>query len=262
LNATLYHDTDFSITGIYETLDGGATWAKLGGCAGGALPPITSKTRITLDRSGNRLYAAYRTPDTYTVYRTTSTTCVINGRIERAWEQGWSTTGDTARSLFNSIYADPTNQDYVYVTGVGFWVSNNGGMSFSQVSGPHADQHGFAVDPTNHTVIFTANDGGLYRSSNRGATGTWSFIGEGLFIAEFYDGTHAVTEPNLIIGGTQDNGTDRYDGTSTVWTSIRGGDGATVDIDPTDAKIQYSMGQYATSIDKSSKRGDSWTKFW
>jgi hypothetical protein len=34
----------------------------------------------------------------------------------------------------------------------------------------------------------------------------------------------------------------------TVWDEIRGGDGATVDVDPTDATILYSMSQYASSI--------------
>jgi hypothetical protein len=36
---------------------------------------------------------------------------------------------------------------------------------------------------------------------------------------------------------------------------IRGGDGATVDVDPTDAGVLYSMGQYASSIARSSGGG-------
>jgi hypothetical protein len=68
-----------------------------------------------------------------------------------------------------------------------------------------------------------------------------------------------MTQPGLVIGGTQDNGTLRYDGSSTVWNEILGGDGATVDIDPTDEQILYAMNQYASSIQRSTNGGGSWT---
>jgi hypothetical protein len=40
-----------------------------------------------------------------------------------------------------------------------------------------------------------------------------------------------MTSPNLVIGGTQDNGTLQYTGGSTAWDPINDGDGATVEID-------------------------------
>ena len=163
--------------------------------------------------------------------------CTIEGQTENQWELGWSTDADTAKALWSGIYADPTNSAYVYATGTRFWASSNTGTTFTKMSGPHADHHGFATDPVDPKIIYTACDGGIYRSPNRGASDTWTFIGEGLTNVEFYDTVNAVTQSNLYIGGTQDNGTIQYDGSSTIWEHIRDGDGATVDIDPTDAGI-------------------------
>jgi hypothetical protein len=53
----------------------------------------------------------------------------------------------------------------------------------------------------------------------------------------------------------------RYDGTTTVWKQVRDGDGATVDIDPTDTQIQYSVFQYASSLARSSNGGATWSGF-
>ena len=95
------------------------------------------------------------------------------------------------------------------------------------------------------------NDGGIYRSTQRGKKGTWSFVGDGIANVEFFDHAVAATATNLVTGGTQDNGTVKYDGASTVWSELHDGDGATVDIDPTNAQILYAMQQYANSIARS-----------
>ena len=75
-------------------------------------------------------------------------------------------------------------------------------------------------------MIFTLNDGGIYRSPDRGVT--WSFIGAGIANVEFYDIALAATDPDLVIGGTQDNGTFEYTGSSVVWPQIIYGDGGNV----------------------------------
>ena len=123
------------------------------------------------------------------------------------------------------------------------------------IGGPHVDHHALAVDPTDHDVVYTGSDGGLYRSTDRGG-GSWSFAGRGMRNTEFYDLAHATTDPSVVIGGTQDNGTLKLRVGETVWSEIRGGDGATVDIDPTDAKIFYAMNQYADSIARKVDSGD------
>jgi hypothetical protein len=117
------------------------------------------------------------------------------------------------------MWADPTDSKYVYLGGTYFWRSTDGGDNFELTSGlgspansAHVDHHGFATDPLSPNIIYTLNDGGIYRSTARGQKGTWTFIGEGIVNVEFYDHVAAVTEPDLVIGGTQDNGTIKYDG--------------------------------------------------
>ena len=80
----------------------------------------------------------------------------------------------------------------------------------------------------------------------------------------FYDIAISLTDPDLVIGGTQDNGTVKYRGGDTIWKESSpccppcAGDGATVAIDPTNAQILYAMDQYIGSIGRSTDGGASW----
>jgi hypothetical protein len=69
----------------------------------------------------------------------------------------------------------------------------------------------------------------------------------------------SATEPDLVIGGTQDNGNLLTDGSRAHWREITGGDGATVAIDPTNPQVMYAMDQYASSIVRSDDGGGSFT---
>ena len=183
----------------------------------------------------------------------------VGGRLEDQWELRWMPPVEIGQSLFSGIDADPLDPRYVYAMGVDFFVSTDGGMTFNKSIGPHADHHGLAPDPGSPTAIYVVGDGGIYRSSNRGAQGTWQFVGEGIANVEFYDIAHAATRPERVIGGTQDNGTVLYDGASTVWREVWDGDGATVDIDATDADRLYLMEQYISSLRRSTDGGRSST---
>ncbi len=248
-------------TGIYESRDAGNNWRPLSGCSGGSLPPtIGTNYKITLALSGNTVYAGYKAKQKFELYRTTGIGCTIGGFSEQTWERRGEIIGPGADdNAWNRMNADPSDPRFVYVSGVNFLISTDGGVTFSQRPGqqPHVDHHGFATDPTSARVIYVITDGGIYRSPDRGLpttlpnsppTTSWSFIGDGLANVEFYDIKAAATSPNLIIGGTQDNGTLQYDGSSNAWQVIKGGDGATVDIDPTDSDIKYAMNQYQDSI--------------
>ena len=235
LYAGVSHATSDAAAGVYATRDSGATWVKQLGCPGGALPANVAGRTIRLAVSGNRIYASFKTRDAFVVYRTTDVACLVGGVPERTWQKGWTVGSDIAPTLWSFLYAHPENADIVYATGTNFWRSTNGGASFSIMSGPHVDHHAFAVDPSDGDVVYTGCDGGIYRSNRRGASGSWSFVGEGMTNTEFYDIGEARTDPGLVIGGTQDNGTLKKRANGTVWDEIKGGDGATVDVDPTDA---------------------------
>lgn len=263
LYAALYHESSSEIAGVYESWNNGQTWRKLQGCPQYALPTNTTKAKISLAMAQGKLFAGYKTAASFQLYRKTSTGCSVGGRTESVWDLGWETTTNHG-VIWSGMWADPTDARYLYLGGTYFWRSTDGGTTFQVTSGlgppsqgAHVDHHGFAVDPQQPSTIYTLNDGGIYRSTAHGQQGTWQFVGNGLAIVEFYDHADATTAPQLLIGGTQDNGTLKYDGNSTVWTMIRGGDGATTDIDPTNAQILYAMNQYARSIARSTDGGNT-----
>jgi photosystem II stability/assembly factor-like uncharacterized protein len=222
--------------GVFKTINGGDQWTQLTN----GLPPSTPGTifQVTLALCVNspaNLYAGYSTSSGFRLFRTMD---------EGATWAAQTTPADP--SLFNDVIGvDPSDPQFAYITGVIIYRRPAGSLDFVPSNGPHVDHHAFASDLTTG-AIYSLNDGGVYRSSNRGET--WEFIGEGILNVEFYDHAIAVTEPNLIIGGTQDNGTVRFNGPSTVWTEFSGGDGGTVDIDPTNSQILYTMNQGQESI--------------
>jgi photosystem II stability/assembly factor-like uncharacterized protein len=271
--AAITNMTNANVAGVYRSFDSGGTWRIEQGCPGGALPAADANTIIRLAVSGSQVFASYRlnTPPTFTLFRTTGTGCLIGGISASSWESGWAPTGTVdgepiARKFWSGLWADPTDANNLYLGGTYFWRSTNNGNSFTMTSGlggsgaAHVDHHGVATDPQFPNIIYSLNDGGIYRSTSRGASGTWKFIGDGIFNVEFYDHVSAPTKSDIVIGGTQDNGTIKATvGGSAVWDMIRGGDGATVDFDWRDSKTLYAMFQYAESIVRSSDGGSTFS---
>ena len=221
-------------TGIQKTTDGGDNWTPLTN----GLPAPGSLLHITLAicrTAPDNLYTGFSTTSGLKVFRTTD--------AGSSWTQQAVPAGPI---FFNDVIGvDPVDPHFAYITGIPIFRRVAGSIEFVVSSGPHVDHHALAHDLSTG-AFYTLNDGGIYRSTNRGAT--WTFIGEGILNAEFYDHALAVTAPNVVIGGTQDNGTVRFDGSSTVWNEIHDGDGATVDIDPTDAGIVFAMRQNQSSM--------------
>lgn len=108
--------------------------------------------------------------------------------------------------------------------------SVNGGATFvSSQTGLHADTHALAFAPSNPDIVYEGCDGGVYKSTNRGAT--WTSLNSAGFSATQFQGLDVhPTDANFTIGGTQDNGTNWYrpDGT---WFRADFGDGGMAVID-------------------------------
>jgi hypothetical protein len=238
--------------GVSVTTDGGNTWTVSN------LP--TGAPGI---REVNLALATESSPETLYALVLTNT----DRRILASDDGGANFELRSTNNLYrDTIGVDPLFSRRVYVSvDVGgsntIFVSDDGGVTFPGtpwppgVIGPHVDQHQFLTPSPGK--IYTACDGGLFLSTDFGMS--WSFLGTGLANVEFYDIADAATAPNEVIGGTQDNGTVVYDGSSTVWREFQGGDGATVAIDPTDANIVYAMNQFAPSmrrVDLSNNSGE------
>ncbi|MFH1011520.1 MAG: hypothetical protein V1784_09850, partial [bacterium] len=119
----------------------------------------------------------------------------------------------------------------------------------------HADHHAFAFHPTNSNTVFAGTDGGLFRSTDAGTS--WSALNNGLVTFQFYAMGNSLQRPSECYGGTQDNGTNKYTG-STSWAEVYGGDGGYCVVDYTYPDIVYAETQMGSHV-KSTNGGGSWS---
>ena len=138
------------------------------------------------------------------------------------------------------IAVSPTNASLILIGGAGngtcsrvYARSIDGGATFTSGGGAdvglHADAHAIVFAPSDPNVVYEGNDGGIYRSTDAGAT--WSTRNTtGLSATQFQSvATHPI-DPNFSIGGTQDNGTNWYQPAGT-WIRADFGDGGNTVID-------------------------------
>lgn len=260
--------------GIYETSDGGLTaqsWRKLSGCPGAALPAIGFETGVWFARSGETQWVAILNDSNgaarHEIWRSTRRGCLggistsIALRIqpgigavetalsERVWERVSLSTkeapaaciGTPQNSRWSYLAADPTDANILFKAGIDLCRSTDGGRTFSVVAGPHVDHHAIAFHSGAPASVFIGNDGGFYRSDDRGAT--FQFRSEGLQAAEMLDLDIGGEPPLSVIAGTQDNGYSTTDLSNPKWIHRGGGDVSLVAIDPLHRATQYNVGQ-------------------
>jgi photosystem II stability/assembly factor-like uncharacterized protein len=139
------------------------------------------------------------------------------------------------------VAIDPTNANNIYVVGTlngTFLFSRNGGMTFTPSNDRlHVDSHAVAVAPSNTSVIYTGNDGGIWRSTDAGTTWLHDLNTATFSATQFQSVAVHPTDANFSIGGTQDNGTNFFKPDRT-WTRIDFGDGgyALIDRNATDTE--------------------------
>jgi len=121
----------------------------------------------------------------------------------------------------------------------------------------HPDQHAIAFEPGQPNTIYAGNDGGLYRSADRGIN--WQHCNNGLVISEYEYLAQDYGSSRWLIGGTQDNGTQRWVG-SAVHEHIADGDGGDCGVNRTNPDIVFHT-YYNMSPERSDNRGDwgSWS---
>jgi photosystem II stability/assembly factor-like uncharacterized protein len=153
---------------------------------------------------------------------------------------------------FGRVWIDPADENHLFNADVSLRESNDGGATWHNSSGPHPDQHAMGWDLRVPNRVYNGDDGGIYRSSANGATGTWTHATYEPWNQSYHMAV-AQDNPNRLVTGLQDNGSQR-DWTSTnpnpsdlsQFNSYGGGDGHWVLIDPTDSNTYYSCSQNAS----------------
>jgi photosystem II stability/assembly factor-like uncharacterized protein len=143
------------------------------------------------------------------------------------------------------IAVDPTDEDVMYAGAAGTLKrTTNGGATAADWTdinnGVHADQQDIVFHPSDSRRLFLANDGGVYRTTDRGTN--WTLAAGSLAITQFYDVDISEQDRDVLVGGAQDNGI-YYRNVAGVWRNIPWGDGTQVAVDPTDPQIFYFSAQ-------------------
>jgi hypothetical protein len=111
--------------------------------------------------------------------------------------------------------------------------------------------HGLAYDASHR--LLCANDGGLHVSANNGSG--WAALNDDLSVIQFYAGLSVQpTSETFVLGGTQDNGTNRRDGPLN-WTQVMGGDGGYTALHPNTPNSMFAEWQGSGNLYLSTNGG-------
>ncbi len=117
----------------------------------------------------------------------------------------------------------------------GYWVAGN---PFFYV---HSDHHDLKFLPGSNSILFSANDGGLFKGDIT-TDNSWEDLSNGLAITQYYKLAVTPKNSNLVMGGAQDNDITQYDGTK--WHNRNyGSDGVETVWDYSNENIAYTCSQ-------------------
>ena len=257
-------------SGIWKTTDGGNTWVE----AAAGLPAPQYRGRIGIDIARSSPSVLYAFVDNYEPgrppregERDSYERPIVEPRIKAAEIYRTDDKGVTWRKVsesdafmaghsgtygwvFGQIRVDPRDDKTIYTLGLSLNVSHDAGKTFASIRGPHGDHHGLWIDPTNPSTLYNANDGGIYTSTDAGASWRFAVSAGG---SQFYNVTLDNSAPAWAYGSIQDIGSRRgkvdvsggRDRIPAVeWTAAPGGEGSYQVIDPENPNIVYSHSFY------------------
>ncbi len=236
-------------SGLYKSVDGGATWKKL---TGNGLPSGEyGRIGISVYRKNpNVLVVSIEQGQRYNA----STAYIIRkAGLYRSDNKGesWTFLSDwNPRPMYASQpVIDPNDDKRVYMLNA-YSFSDDGGKTFTAPrTTTHGDDRFVWVDPKDSRHVIKLDDGGIGISYDRG--NKFLFV-TSLPLAQFYRVTMDNAMPFNVYGGLQDNGC--WTGPSASWTTngilnehwsrLCGGDGFWAVADPKLTGVVFSGSQF------------------
>ena len=249
-------DTAFAVgsgIGIMRSINGGAAFTTYGSSG------LNSGSRTQFDIAQSNpsvMWAAVYLSSNVTVFK--STNYGVN------WNSITMPTGfsDQAGQAWYDLYCviNPKNFNKVYIGTIDVY-STSDGNTFTNITNGysggnvHVDQHYLFFHPTLENTLITCNDGGIWRSTNNGTS--FTNLNQTLTLTQFYRIASSPFLPSRILGGTQDNGTQKTDSTLN-WAAAYGGDGGEVCFNPFNSSFILGETQY-NGIFRTTNGGVNWS---
>ncbi len=232
-----YRDYGGPGSGLFRSMDGGENWEEL---TNGLPTQNVGRIDLALAPSEpNTMYAHFAHKDGHVlgIFKTSdagdSWNTINQAGIESVPYMWW----------FGGLTVAPDDPDNVFMMGFDLYKINNSQSFWSLVgSNMHVDHHALFIHPQNTNLIFSGNDGGIYKSTNGGAS--WAHLNN-MPITQFYTCEMDEQFPERIYGGTQDNSPIRtLTGNLDDWQVILFGDGFVTQVDPENNSYIYTEYQY------------------
>jgi photosystem II stability/assembly factor-like uncharacterized protein len=230
-------------SGVYRSVDGGASWQRLDGLA--PVAPDLGRIGLGIAPSDpNRLYAIVGRGPASSNFFDGFLTSADGGDTWTRLPNNQELAGSQSSYAwwFAKVWVNPDNAAHVHVAGIALMTTHDGGQTWTgDDESMHVDHHAMVWDPRYPSRVYLGNDGGIYRSDTDG-DGGWVKATYQPY-TQFYSGAISPQDTSRVSGGTQDNGSLRSWGPAS-FNEYVGGDGEENLINPTNVDNVFACYQY------------------
>ena len=235
--------------GVFRTADGGVTWNRIDQ----AMDPTTQTSILAWSPSDpNTVYCERNNTDGQHMMTYVSKDAGVT------WSRAANLTFYHQDRYDMALTVDPTNSSRVVLANGYLGISPDGLKTYNGYNGyPHVDHLRVAFSPSNPSMVYDANDGGIWRSTDAGATWSRMDIGVNTNLSFGFDIDPVSGQIYLSPG---DYSSFQYTPTAGWYVSPRGGEWSKFYIDPNNsATVWHAAAPGGSDLAVSHDRGQTWT---